>query len=92
MFCSPREFSPQSFKDFMFEQSRPIDGTLDVLAAVAAAIFRIALDLVQQDPARVLMIDDRPLNAEAAARAGMHVIHFRDAHQLRDDLRRFIKA
>lgn len=137
VFCSPREFSLQSFKDFMFEQSRPIEGTLDVLAGVAAtkryllgtlnnesrelnqfrlekfglrqwfsiyvcssylgvmkpapAIFRIALDLVQQDPARVLMIDDRPLNAEAAARAGMHFIHFRDAGQLRDELQKFIR-
>ncbi|MCR4341320.1 MAG: HAD-IA family hydrolase [Gemmatimonadaceae bacterium] len=136
VFCRPRDFPPESFKDFMFEQSRPIDGTLDVLAGVAAtgryllgtlnnesrelnqfrlekfglrqwfsiyvcssylgvmkpapAIFRIALDLVQRDPARVLMIDDRPLNAEAAARAGMHVIHFRDAGQLRDELRKFI--
>jgi putative hydrolase of the HAD superfamily len=136
VFCSPRAFSPQSFRDFMFEQSRPIDGTLDVLAEVAAtrryllgtlnnesrelnqfrlekfglrqwfsvfvcssylgvmkpapAIFRIALDLVQRDPAEVLMIDDRPLNTEAAARAGMHVIHFRDAGQLRAELKQFI--
>ncbi len=119
----------------MFEQSRPIEGAIDVLAEVAGtrryllgtlnnesrelneyrldtfglrqwfsvfvcsaylgvmkpgpAIFRIALDLVQQDPARVLMIDDRPLNVEAATKAGMHTIHFRDSDQLRLDLRKF---
>lgn len=135
VFCAPREFSLQSFKDFMFEQSRPIEGTLDVVAGVAGtrryllgtlnnesrelnrfrlerfglrqwfsvyvcssylgvmkpapAIFRIALDLVQQDADEVLMIDDRPLNVEAAARAGMHAIHFRDAAQLRGELNRF---
>ena len=141
VFCRPREFSRQSFKDFMFEQSRPIDGTLDVLAEVAQvaaargyllgtlnnesrelnefrldkfglrqcfsvyvcssflgvmkpapAIFRIALDLVQADPATVLMIDDRPLNVEAAARAGMRTIHFRDAPQLRAELKSVIPA
>lgn len=138
VFCSPRGFSPQAFKDFMLAQSRPIDGMLDVLAGVAAtkryllgtlnnesrelnrfrldkfglrqwfsvyvcssylgvmkpgpAIFRMALDLVQQDPANVLMIDDRPLNVEAAARAGMHTIHFRDATQLRGELGRFAVA
>ena len=132
VFCLPRDFPPESFRDFMFEQSRPIEGTLDVLAGVAAtgryllgtlnnesrelnefrltkfdlrrmfsvfvcssylgvmkpapAIFRIALDLVQRDPAEVLLIDDRPLNTEAAARAGMRVIHFRDAAQLRLEL------
>jgi len=135
IFCSDRAFPPQAFKDFMFEQSRPIEGAIDVLAEVAGtrryllgtlnnesrelneyrldtfglrqwfsvfvcsaylgvmkpgpAIFRIALDLVQEDPARVLMIDDRPLNVEAAAKAGMHTIHFRDSDQLRLDLRKF---
>lgn len=133
VFCAHRGFPPESFRDFMFEQSMPIDGTLDVLAEVAAtqryllgtlnnesrelnefrldkfglrqwfsvyvcssylgvmkpapAIFRIALDLVQRDPDNVLMIDDRPLNVEAAARAGMRTIHFRDAVQLRAELK-----
>lgn len=136
VFCRPRDFPPAAFRDFMFEQSRPIDGTRDVLAGVAAtgryllgtlnnesrelnefrltrfdlrrmfsvfvcssylgvmkpgpAIFRIALDLVQRDPAEVLLIDDRPLNTEAAARAGMRVIHFRDAGQLRLELGKLI--
>lgn len=49
-------------------------------------IFRMALDLVQQDPASVLMIDDRPLNVEAARKSGMQAIHFRDAAQLRREL------
>ncbi len=135
IFCSDRSFPPQAFKDFIFAQSRPIEGAMDVLAEVAGthryllgtlnnesrelneyrldtfglrqwfsvfvcsaylgvmkpgpAIFRVALDLVQQDPARVLMIDDRPLNVEAAAKAGMHTIHFRDSDQLRLDLRKF---
>lgn len=136
VFWRPRDFPPQSFMDFMFEQSRPIDGTLDVLAAVggtgryllgtlnnesrelnefrltkfdlrrmfsvfvcssylgvmkpAPPIFRIALDLVQRNPEEVLLIDDRPLNTEAAARAGMRVIHFRDAVQLRAELEEVI--
>ncbi len=132
VFCSARTFSAAEFKEFMFAQSRPIDGTLEVLADVARsgrytlatlnnesrelneyrlrkfglhqwfslyvcssflgvmkpgqAIFKMALDLTQQDPAGVLMIDDRPLNVEAATRAGMHAIHFRDAAQLRKGL------
>lgn len=138
VFCRPRDFSPESFKSFMFEQSRPIGGTLDVLAAVAGtgryllgtlnnesrelnefrlskfglrrmfsvyicssylgvmkpapAIFRIALDIVQRDPGEVLLIDDRPLNTEGAARSGMRVIHFRDAVQLREELAGLIPA
>lgn len=135
VFCAPRDFEAREFKDFMFAQSRAIEGAVDVLAGVGKtdkylmgtlnnesrelnkyrldefdlrkwfsvfvcsaflgvmkpgpAIFRIALDLVQEDPVKVLMIDDRPLNVEAARRSGMHAIHFRHAAQLRRSLREF---
>lgn len=49
-------------------------------------IFRLALDLTQQDPAECCFIDDRPVNIEGAAKAGMRTVLMRDPIQLRKDL------
>lgn len=49
-------------------------------------IFRLALDLTQQDPAECCFIDDRPVNIEGAAKAGMRTVLMRDLIQLRKDL------
>lgn len=51
-------------------------------------IYRLALRLTQERPEECCFIDDRPLNLESAARLGMHVVHFKDAPQLREDLKR----
>jgi putative hydrolase of the HAD superfamily len=49
-------------------------------------MFRLALELTQQDPAECCFIDDRPVNIEGAAKAGMWTVLMRDPIQLRKDL------
>lgn len=52
-------------------------------------IFRIALEVTQRKPENCLFIDDRPLNLESPRRLGMNAIHYQNAQQLRQDLRKF---
>src|SRR6478672_11216693 len=49
-------------------------------------IYTLALDLTQRSGAECVFIDDRPLNADAARRAGMRAIRFESAAQLRREL------
>jgi putative hydrolase of the HAD superfamily len=49
-------------------------------------MFRLALDLTQQHPVECCFIDDRPVNIEGAAKAGMRTVLMRDPIQLRRDL------
>ena len=51
-------------------------------------IFRIALEVSQRPPEKCLFIDDRALNLEAPRRLGMHVIHYKNAQDLRSELRK----
>ncbi len=51
------------------------------------AIYRIALQITQESPERCLFIDDRLLNVECAHRLGLRTIHYRNADQLREELR-----
>jgi putative hydrolase of the HAD superfamily len=51
-------------------------------------IYRLGLQLTQKDAGECCFIDDRPLNLESAARLGMQVVHFENAAQLRDDLKK----
>ena len=53
-----------------------------------AAIYRLALEVTQRDPQECIFIDDRALNLECAGRLGMRTIHFQNAAQLQDELRR----
>lgn len=50
------------------------------------AIFRLLLSRHGLDAARTVYIDDSPRNVEAAARLGMHALHFRDPATLRGEL------
>ena len=50
------------------------------------AIYRLALDVMQKTQDECCFIDDRSLNLEGARQAGIHVIQFQDANQLRRDL------
>lgn len=50
------------------------------------AIYRLALDVMQKPHEECCFIDDRALNLEAARQAGMRVIRFQDASQLRQEL------
>lgn len=52
-------------------------------------IYERVLGMTQADPSRTLFIDDRMQNLTPAAALGMQVVHFRDASQLRSDLRSF---
>jgi putative hydrolase of the HAD superfamily len=50
------------------------------------AIYRLALDVMQKTQDECCFIDDRPLNLEGARQAGMRVVQFKDANQLREEL------
>jgi putative hydrolase of the HAD superfamily len=51
-------------------------------------IYRLALEITQNQPGECCFIDDRALNLEAAARLGMHAIHMQDAAQLESELKK----
>jgi putative hydrolase of the HAD superfamily len=51
-----------------------------------ADIYRRAVDIVGRPANRILFIDDRQGNADAAAKAGMHAIQFLGEDRLRSDL------
>jgi putative hydrolase of the HAD superfamily len=53
-----------------------------------AVMFERALEILGKPPERVLFIDDREENAEAAAKAGMKAIRFAGADGLRRELER----
>jgi putative hydrolase of the HAD superfamily len=50
------------------------------------AIYRIAVDVIQRDPAACVFIDDRAENLVGAQQLGMRTIHFQNAEQLRAEL------
>ena len=52
------------------------------------AIYRLALQVTQRAPEECVFIDDRPPNLECARRMGMRTIHYQNAQQLREELRR----
>ncbi len=52
-------------------------------------IFRMALQVSQRPPETCVFIDDRALNLEVPQRLGMNVIHYKDARQLRSELRKY---
>jgi putative hydrolase of the HAD superfamily len=54
-----------------------------------ATIFRVALEVSQRPAEQCIFIDDRPLNLEVPRRLGMQVIHYKDAEQLRTELRNY---
>jgi putative hydrolase of the HAD superfamily len=49
------------------------------------AIYQLALEITQKDPAECCFIDDRPLNLDAAAKLGMHTIRMENVEQLQRD-------
>ncbi len=49
-------------------------------------IYRMAVDIVQRSPQECIFVDDRALNLECAALAGITPIHFRDSDTLQHDL------
>lgn len=51
------------------------------------AIYQRVLGMTQANPATTLFVDDRVQNLTPAAGLGMKTVHFRDAGQLRADLR-----
>ena len=52
-------------------------------------IYERVLGMTQADPKRTVFVDDRMQNLTPAAALGMQTVHFRDAAQLRTDLRSF---
>lgn len=51
------------------------------------AIYQLALQITQRQPAHCLFIDDRALNLECARRLGFHTIHHQTVAQLQKELK-----
>ena len=49
------------------------------------SIYKLALEITQRPPGQCCFVDDRPLNVDAAARAGMHAIRMESPAQLRSE-------
>jgi putative hydrolase of the HAD superfamily len=52
-----------------------------------AAIYKLALDIVQRSAEECCFIDDRALNLESARELGMHTIQMKNVSQLRQELK-----
>lgn len=52
-------------------------------------IYKIIIDRYALEPANCLFIDDNKANIEAAARFGIHGIHFKDPMQLKEQLNHY---
>jgi putative hydrolase of the HAD superfamily len=52
------------------------------------SIYKLALEITQRPPEECCFVDDRPLNVDAAARAGMHAIRMENAAQLRSEFQK----
>jgi putative hydrolase of the HAD superfamily len=50
-----------------------------------AAIFKLALDVLQRDPQTIVFVDDRAGNVQAANNAGMHGIQYKGSSQLKSE-------
>ncbi len=50
-------------------------------------IYRLAVDVLQQDPATIAFIDDREKNTAPAAQLGMYAIHYKGPEQLEKELK-----
>lgn len=50
------------------------------------AIYRLALNLSQREPAECVFVDDRALNVERAAELGIHAVQYRSPAQLTAEL------
>jgi len=51
------------------------------------AIYRLVLEVTQREPSECLFIDDREINLECPRELGMQTLLFKDASQLRGDLK-----
>lgn len=56
------------------------------LAKPDPAIFQVALDRYDLDPAETVFVDDTPVNVAGAAALGLTALHFTDADRLRTQL------
>lgn len=50
-----------------------------------AAIFKLALDVLQRDPKEIAFVDDRAGNVQAANAAGMHGIRYEGSEKLKQE-------
>ena len=133
IFYSPREFSREEFRAFIFAQSQPHPDSLDLVNELTnsrkyflatlnneimelnvyriaefglrrcfpvffsscfmglrkpdEAIYRAVLQITQRAPAECIFIDDREVNLECPRELGLTTILFRNAVELRRELR-----
>lgn len=85
-----RETFPHALQRYPFLAR--FDGILvsgeEGMAKPDPAIYRRLLARYDVQAGRAVFIDDTVRNVEAAARLGLHALHFRDAQALREDLAR----
>ena len=84
----PRETNEHRFNSFGLNQyfSVAISSCYVHLRKPDAEIYQHALDLLRKPANRILFIDDRIENAQAAMQQGMQALHFTGADKLRSDL------
>jgi putative hydrolase of the HAD superfamily len=76
------EFGFRGYFDFFFSSCYV------GLRKPGAQIYQLALGVLQCEPGEVAFIDDRAGNVEAAAKLGIHAIHYQGSAQLVHDLAR----
>lgn len=86
----PRETNEYRFKTFQLRKYLQLAFTSCYLGVRKPdpEIFRLALDVMGKPAERVLFIDDRMPNVEAAAAMSIHAIHFTGDAGLRRELRK----
>ncbi|MCC6262238.1 MAG: HAD family phosphatase [Bryobacterales bacterium] len=135
VFYEQRPFTFDQFRQFMFEQSKPLPGMIELVRGLKVRhglkiavvsnegrelteyrirhfklnafvdffisscfvhfrkpdedIFRVALDIAQTPPDRVIYIEDRPMFVQVAASLGIRAIHHVDTATTRSTLAAF---
>lgn len=86
----PRETNEYRFKTFGLREYLEVAFTSCYLGVrkPEPAIFRLVLDVLGKPAERVLFIDDRQPNVDAASAMGIHAIHFTGEADLRQELGR----
>lgn len=84
----PRETNEYRFKTFGLREYLQMTFTSCYLGVrkPEPAIFRLVLDVLGKPAERILFIDDRQPNVEAAAAMGIHSIHFTGEAALRQEM------
>ncbi len=84
---------------YLHNELKVPEDTFDVIISSAACkmakpdpkVYRLAVNLLEAEPAQVVFVDDNLRNIEAAQAAGLHAIQFVNSRQTEDDLASLIE-